>query len=157
MHAQGQALVQFKDAQYVKKCIDLASTTTQQLDGKKVTVTQSKFPAIMDTFSQSSSSQSAPHQSFSGSAVPASVKKTAAAAAAAAGGATTSTVSSFKPRRLAMVPKSAVKSKPSIKKTSSLVTGDSGPHSSVNAADKVPDDGNSTATKSNAEFRKFFQ
>lgn len=138
---QGQALVQFKTADLVKKCIDAVTKTEKLLDGNKIIATQSKFPAVVETASTSNSQQ----------------------AGTTTKPASKSVSSSFKPRRLAMKPTSVVKSKtPSTISPATATTtpvnrsGGESSNDSVKARASGSVENGSAASKSNSDFRKFF-
>jgi len=141
-NSKGQALVQFKSADYVPVCIQAVTKTEKLLDGKKLIASKSKFPAVVEA-PISTSKESRSSVVKSGGASTASSNLPAAKGKAMP-------MSTFKPRRLAMNPATA-KPKSSLTPTTNSSKTSTSP-TNVTTASTAGNDGG----KSNSDFRKFF-
>jgi hypothetical protein len=162
MYVQGQALVQFKHARFVAQCITASTDTTRLLGGKKLTISKSKFPAVVET----------PLVRPDESKLPIVTSTTIPAKSV-------STASMFRPRRLTAKP-SAMKPKLTTpgtnvdnNRSSSQVSGSGSGSGSVclvstekseqiglvdsAACSTSQGEATSAAAKANSDFRKFFQ
>ena len=134
---QGQALVQFREERYVAASIDAVKKSSILLNDRKITISQSKFPAVTE-------------ENVNGDDAEIKVSKTSITAPNKA-----HSFAGFKPRRLSVLPTGVKKSE----KPKDTIGVNHQPVKPTNHS-STTSNGSATGTvssKSNSEFKKFYK